>query len=98
MRSFRRVPGESQANRTLMGAAAGVRWALRQGRVLREPSPMVSQPVVLPAPMVESAAAEGPDRLPGAGRSTPAAPWKRQPSLRTLARWRTVKFSPKLGG
>ena len=44
-----------------MGSAAGVPWALRQGRVLREPPPMVAQPVVLPAPTVESAAAEGPE-------------------------------------
>ena len=55
VRSVRRLPAEAQANRTLMGSAAGVPWALRQGRVLR----MVAQPVVLPAPTVESAAAEG---------------------------------------
>ncbi|CAE7572656.1 unnamed protein product, partial [Symbiodinium microadriaticum] len=60
VRSVRRLPAEAQANRTLMGSAAGVPWALRQGRVLREPPPMVAQPVVLPAPTVESAAAEGP--------------------------------------
>ena len=61
VRSVRRLPAEAQANRTLMGSAAGVSWALRQGRVLREPPPMVAQPVVLPAPTVESAAAEEPD-------------------------------------
>ncbi|CAE7937581.1 unnamed protein product, partial [Symbiodinium sp. KB8] len=59
VRSVRRLPAEAQANRTLMGS--GVPWALRQGRVLREPPPMVAQPVVLPAPTVESAAAEEPD-------------------------------------
>ena len=47
-----------------MGSAAGVPWALRQGRVLREPPPMVAQPVVLPAPTVESAAAEEPEEYP----------------------------------
>ena len=61
VRSVRRLPAEAQANRTLMGSAAGVPWALRQGRVLREPPPMVAQPVVLPAPAVEAAAAEEPD-------------------------------------
>ncbi|OLQ03297.1 hypothetical protein AK812_SmicGene13781 [Symbiodinium microadriaticum] len=60
-RSVRRLPAEAQANRTLMGSAAGVPWALRQGRVLREPPPMVAQPVVLPAPTVEATAAEEPD-------------------------------------
>ncbi|CAE7501560.1 PARP6, partial [Symbiodinium sp. KB8] len=73
VRSVRRLPAEAQANRTLMGSAAGVPWALRQGRVLREPPPMVAQPVVLPAPTVEAAAAEerdeyreleGPAQLP----------------------------------
>ena len=61
VRSVRRLPAEAQANRTLMGSAAGVPWALRQGRVLREPPPMVAQPVVLPAPTVEATAAEEPD-------------------------------------
>ena len=61
VRSVRRLPADAQANRTLMGSAAGVPWALRQGRVLREPPPMVAQPVVLPAPAVEATAAEEPD-------------------------------------
>ena len=61
VRSVRRLPAEAQANRTLMGSAAGVPWALRQGRMLREPPPMVAQPVVLPAVTVESAEAEEPD-------------------------------------
>ena len=60
VRSVRRLPAEAQANRTLIGSAAGVPWALRQGRVLREPPPMVAQPVVLPAPTVEATAAEEP--------------------------------------
>ena len=59
--SVRRLPAEAQANRTFMGSAAGVPWALRQGRALREPPPMVAQPVVLPAPTVEATAAEEPD-------------------------------------
>ncbi|CAE7521947.1 RE1 [Symbiodinium sp. CCMP2592] len=61
IRSVRRLPPEGQANRTLMGTVAGVPWALRQGRVLREPPPMVAQPVVLPAPSLEAAANEAPD-------------------------------------
>ena len=97
VRFVRRLPGDSQANRTLMGAAAGVPWALRQGRVLREPPPMISQPVALLAPTVESAATEGPDGYSSRAGTSPWGCGRRRRSTACAGRGRTALVELQCG-
>ncbi|CAE7530574.1 RE1 [Symbiodinium natans] len=59
VRSVRRLPPDAQANRTLMGTVAGVPWALRQGRTLRQAPALQAEPLVLPAPPLMQAETEG---------------------------------------
>ena len=96
VRSVRRLPAEAQANRTLMGSAAGVPWALRQGRVLREPPPMVACCQLRRSSQLRSKGRKStrswrdqPSCQPWRTKANHAAwtrklrTWKLQPSLRT---------------